>query len=67
MAMDFFDFIIYNTNIVKYFCKGGGNMKGIDIAKYIVNRRKTNYQPPLTKDFVFCAGRIFCKDKKMVD
>ena len=38
MAMDFFDFIIYNTNIVKYFCKGGGNMKGIDIAKYIVNR-----------------------------
>lgn len=66
--MDFFNFIIYNTNIVKYFCKGGGNMKGIDIAKYIVNRCYKKGKPitnlHLQKILYFVQGEYFAKTKK---
>ena len=61
--MDFFSYFIYNINKIRCFCKGGMRMKGLDVAKYIVDKCYREGKPitnlHLQKVLYFVQGEYF--------
>ena len=70
ISMDFYGYFVYNVNRIKYFCKGGLKMKGLDVAKYIIDKcyreGKTVTNLHLQKILYFVQGEYYKKTKKFL-
>lgn len=68
--MDFPDYFVYNIKKVKSFFKGEMKMKGLDIAKYIVDKCYREGKPVtnlhLQKILYFVQGEYYRQTKKFL-